>query len=322
MPIEPEAQEPPEAIEPPLPSPAVGLAIEAASHALEVSRRYRAPRSWRCSKAQRERLAKAGQQKTLQALSDKKAEGRWETSELLRERVPHDVAYWRRIRWGYVHRGVCDPESFVTEGIIQTHFLDAPLKVNVAIAPLLARIEGRLATSQGGTPEFESISAFVARTVRGPFRASSKLSNHAFGLAIDIDPASNPYLSRKELQFIEKLTGVKIKRSTSIEAGARWDNFKKAEELYLARIGPWLQNKEAEIAKARRSRAGRSRLKRLQRDYDEISGNRNLMRAIDNGFLSHPRHFVLEMESSGFTWCTDFGPGADLMHYELRGQMP
>ena len=314
QPVEPQAQ----ADElPQLPDPGVLASLEAARRRVDVSRRYSLPRRWSCSKQDSARLAKPKLHKSLLKASDALGQERWEADALLRQRVPHDLAYWQKIRWGYSLRGVCHAERFVTQGIVEASFFGEPLNVHVAAAPVLAQIEDRLARSTGGTPTFSSVSAFVARTVRGPFKASKKLSNHAFGLAIDLDPQLNPYLSRKELALVEQLTGVRIKRSASIDAGARWDNFKKAEALFLERAGPWLKKQRADLAKASRPRA-----RRLRKKIDDFEKSRNLSRALERGFLSHPRHFVVEMEASGFTWCTDFGPGADLMHYELRGQRP
>jgi hypothetical protein len=34
--------------------------------------------------------------------------------------------------------------------------------------------------------------------------------------------------------------------------------------------------------------------------------------------MALPRALVVEMERAGFTWCTDFTTGADLMHFEYR----
>ncbi len=300
----------------------VAAATGEAQRAVEVSRRFAAPRLWRCDPAQVKRLTSAKGLKLFEKESDRLSSARWEGSAQLRQRVPQDADYWRRIRWGYVQRGICDPERFVLDGIVEARFAGAAVWTHVQIAPLLSRIEARLKASEQGMPAFNSVSSFSPRTVRGPFKPSRRLSNHALGLAVDIDPALNPYLSGRELAFIEKLTGARIARSASIDAGERWDQLDNANSLYRARIGPWLDKMEAGIAAARQKKGGQAQARRLERALEAVTGNRNLMRAADDGFLSLPRHFVVEMEAAGLTWCTDFGPGADLMHFELRGHKP
>ncbi len=296
--------------------PEVTAAVAAATHGLDLSRRRAMPERWSCSDAERKALAKDANHKRLKRNSDRLAEERWEGSALLRARVGQDTKYWQRIRWAYMLRGICDPEAFVTDAIVETTFLDQNLRVSVQVAPMLRGIERRLAASQGGLPEFEWLGAFAARTVRGPFKASKRLSNHAFGLAIDFEPVSNPYLSKRELAVIEEISGVKIKRQSSISAADRWDNFKEAETAFLKKVGPWLTKIDRQIAAAGRSRG---RVKRLKKQKKRVTGSRNLKRAMERGgFLGVPRHFAILMEDAGLTWCTDFGPGADLMHFELR----
>ncbi len=171
-------------------------------------------------------------------------------------------------------------------------------------------------------PPFEKPGAFYPRTIRGPFRASKRLSNHALGLALDFDPWRNPYLSRRELALIEEISGVKLKRNASIDAGVRWDNFQRAQEAWHSKVGPWEKElaaklRKAQAAKRKGARGARRRVKRL-RQQQKLFASDNLRRAKTEGFLSLPRAFVVEMERAGLVWSTDFRPGADLMHFELR----
>lgn len=301
-------------------APQVSVAVQAASHALSLARRRAAPARWRCDEAERKALAARRNHRRLKAASDRTAQARWADDELLRTRVgrDHDDDYWPRIRWGYLLRGVCDPEYFVTQGIVETTFLGQPLRVHAHLAPRMANIERTLATSEGGSPDFQWLGAFAARTVRGPFKASNKLSNHAFGMAIDFEPINNPYLAKRELRLLEQITGIRIKRKASITAGERWDHFKEVEAAFLNKVDAWLKDLDGRIAGARKAGA-RGTTKRLETQREQLTRSRNLTRAMERGSLMIvPRHFVVAMEDAGLTWATDFGPGADMMHFELR----
>ena len=275
------------------------------------------PADWVCDRRQRRALIGRKRQRAAKTASARLAARQWEASDKLRGAVGRDLDYWTGMRWIYQGRGFCDPERLITDGIVKVRAFGHPVRARGDAATKLLQVERNLA-EQGHTPSFEWIGGFNARTVRGPFGPSKHLSNHALGKAIDFDPHLNPYLSSRELAFIHRITGVRPRRSRRTSAGKRWDDFKRAEDLWLERIGPWLRRTQATMARLRASRRQRGKLRRLQRDYELATTSANLLRARESGFLGLTREFVVEMEQVGFWWRTDFKPGPDFMHFEWR----
>ena len=171
------------------------------------------------------------------------------------------------------------------------------------------------------------------------------LSEHATGMAVDIDDGKNAQLTLEEWKFVETLTGEKVERTD------RWTSEEDAEGLW-ADIrdlnDAFVQKVAAEIARIEKERA--EKLKKAQSEKEtaalanpkvapsaaagashaggahkqlaplqEILGKHfsRLSRWATTGFFHLPLELVLELHAHGFTWGATFRTNVDLHHFEL-----
>ncbi|MEO1267907.1 MAG: M15 family metallopeptidase [Myxococcota bacterium] len=294
----------------------VPVAVEGARDELHALINASKPDTWTCRRKPTKILTYEEMPEKLQ----RRTNWWWYSSELLRERFGHDITYWREMQPLYKEKKVCNLRTFMIDGLTSITFLGVELKVNSAVAPKLKRVERRLIDQGFTTAPFELSGGFFPRTTRGPFGVGKHLSRHGLGIAIDFDWDKNPYFSRRELNFVQELTGIQMKRDATIPAGKRWDSINRANILWNERIGPWLEETQRSMEALEKTPRGRHsrQLKTLRNTYNFVTQNRNLSRAIDKGFLSLPRAFVVAMEAEGLTWATDFPSGPDFMHFEDR----
>ena len=296
--------------------PPTMMAVASAQDNLHALISASRPDTWTC----RKRKTEFEEYEDLSVKQKRRVDWWWRGTPLVRQRFGHNIDHWRTMQTLYQKKDVCHLRDFVVHGITEITFLGVDISVNAAIAPKLKRVEYRLNAKGIKTAPFEIWGGFFPRTTRGPFGVGENLSRHALGIAVDFDWDKNPYFSRRELAFVEQLTDVRIKRKASFSPGDRWDSFKLANDRWNERIGPWLAETQRVIdAHKHRPKRGQARkIAKLRAQYRFVTTNRNLNRAIDNGFLSLPRDFVVEMEKEGLIWATDFGAGPDLMHFEFR----
>ena len=154
-------------------------------------------------------------------------------------------------------------------------------------------------------------------------RISGRISNHAFGRAIDFDPRENPYFTLKELKLIEEISGVKIKRDRKTNAARRWNSLDRASKRFKKRVRRWIRVQRTKLRKekrrARRKNAAGKRAKRraavIEKRLRLVTKGRNLSQARKTGLMTFSKDFVVSMEKAGFVWGIHFGSGADVMHF-------
>ena len=118
------------------------------------------------------------------------------------------------------------------------HFMGLPLLVHEKIAPALACVERRLKKDCTKSDE-----RYRARAVGG-FRTENsyrgaEVSNHLFGIAIDIDPEPQPVLRlRRALARAQGLSGLGRLGVRAHRATALLDRHLRALRLLLARSRP------------------------------------------------------------------------------------
>jgi hypothetical protein len=189
---------------------------------------------------------------------------------------------------------------------------------------LLTKIAAVKQSTAGKSAHADSLSfqTFNAR----PMKAVSgyilgTLSEHASGLAVDIDPDHNPQLSLPQWQFIEKLAQKTVKRSgrwtTEAEARALWSDIKELSDLFVKKVAAEKQRLEEEDRAAELAHPKKAKPKPLlQRILAPHSAK--LARFADSGFIQLPLDLVLELRNAGFDWGAAFPGNVDIMHFELR----
>jgi hypothetical protein len=146
------------------------------------------------------------------------------------ERVHSDLEHYHALRPIYYLAGYSNPLADIFQRIRPIPFLGKPTTgIHDAFAPVLARAVAILSAVAPELPgnvtaalQDSTIGAFVPRFIAG----SAKLSNHAFGLAIDLDPASNPHLKNPVIPVLNKIVSAQIGRpfdfGKSFVEGKHW----------------------------------------------------------------------------------------------------
>jgi hypothetical protein len=160
------------------------------------------------------------------------------------------------------------------------------------------------------------------------------LSEHATGMAIDIDDSQNPQFTLEQWDFIETFVGKHITRSgrwgSEEAATGLWKDFKEINDLFVKKIKDETKNILEARAKAARE-AEQDDQEHLPAPkptgpllpwlppLQEILGKHfsALAKWATDGFFHLPLELVLELHAHGFNWGATFGTNVDLMHFEL-----
>lgn len=158
------------------------------------------------------------------------------------------------------------------------------------------------------------------------------LSEHATGMAVDIDDKQNPQLTPAEWEFLEKLGDKKVSRfgrwATEAAAEALWMDIKELSDLVVKKAGAEVKRIEKERAEKEKATAAKptggaasqaAATATPATPLQEVLGKHftSLSRWTTNGFLQLPLELVLELHAHGFTWGATFSSNVDLHHFEL-----
>jgi hypothetical protein len=162
------------------------------------------------------------------------------------------------------------------------------------------------------------------------------LSEHATGLAVDIDDSQNAQLTAEEWRFIESLVGVKVNRSgrwsSEADAEALWNDISRVNRLFVDKVAADLKRIEAERAEKEKAAAaakakeppGKSAAPAATPAKPvpplvEILGKHAdaLSPWVAKGFFHLPLELVLELHAHGFTWGATFSTNVDLHHFQI-----
>jgi len=165
------------------------------------------------------------------------------------------------------------------------------------------------------------------------------LSDHATGMAVDIDDKRNVQLTADEWAFIEDLVGKHIVRSgrwgTEEEAEDLWQDIQTINDLFVKKVAD-------EIRRVEKERVDKEKAEKEKAEKDKAAGkpvppqpthspaalkpplqvilgkhyNRLHPWAI-TGFFHLPLELVLELHGHGFTWGATFKTNADLHHFQI-----
>jgi hypothetical protein len=157
------------------------------------------------------------------------------------------------------------------------------------------------------------------------------LSEHATGMAVDIDDKQNAQLTAAEWKFIEDLVGQRVVRSgrwaSETAAEALWSDIKRVNDLFVEKIA-------AEVKRIEKERIGKEKAEQnapkpatsrtakpqqLITPLQEILGKHfgSLFQWATTGFFHLPLDLVIELHAHGFTWGATFSTNVDLHHFEI-----
>jgi hypothetical protein len=165
------------------------------------------------------------------------------------------------------------------------------------------------------------------------------LSEHATGMAVDLDDKQNPQLTVPEWEFIEKLVGKSVVRSgrwaTEAAAEGLWKDIKEVSDLFVKKLASEVRRIEKDRAEkekaaqagAKKPDAGVPALKgppaakppSAKSPLEEVLGThfKSLSHWSTTGFFHLPLELVLELHAHGFTWGATFSSNVDLHHFQI-----
>lgn len=242
--------------------------------------------------------------------------------------------YYRMMRAAYYCAGYRDPAPAifqhiqpytllgrVVSGGLHQDFID---KVQM-IGRLLESWNTGMAKDVGDG--IHGIGGFVPR-----FQAGTKvLSNHAFGLAIDLDPVVNPDINNKEeIAAIEEITGYNLGKDLEdfipgvtpldrvLQIHARLNDASKKLKVWLKETGKACEARDSSSPET------------AKQDNDErlmgVLVKRRNAATLDAwerlGIQTIPVAFAAAMAQLGFRWGGEYTRKKDVMHFELLDALP
>jgi hypothetical protein len=205
------------------------------------------------------------------------------------------------------------------------------------LADKIAEVRGSIRVKKAHEEQFKA-GGFNPRPIKyNHHYLLGTLSEHATGMAVDIDDAQNAQLTIEEWKFIETLTGKKVNRSgrwgTESAAEGLWKDIKEINDLFVKKVATEVQRIEkerAEKAAKEKEAAEKSKTagspaahaapaKKLKPSLEEVLGKHHtsLTNWTKSGFFHLPLELVLELHAHGFTWGATFSTNVDLHHFEL-----
>ena len=199
----------------------------------------------------------------------------------------------------YNKKGISNPAEYISTNIRRYTFFNKSSPGHIVLKQKLASAEQKLKAA-GHTFSFQSAWSFVPRTFNSNI---NKLSNHAIGKAVDIDPQSNPHITNKgEMKVIEAVCGSILVNGFLRERDP--DVFRRASDHFKTTFNSqWVsQQTDQSILSVLRST---KRMKKLEK-YARL------------GFCTLPGPLVRALQNAGLSWGGAWSITKDFMHFETN----
>jgi len=196
----------------------------------------------------------------------------------------------------YNKKGIQNPAAYFTSNIVPITFFNRNSPGHRDLKIALANAQASLSVN-GISYTLASAWSFVPRTFNTDI---NKLSNHALGKAIDINPATNPHI----LSSAEFLVINAVCRSilpNGLQAESNPDIIRRASQYFKQNYSDaWIaQQTQSSILSAIRT------------------NGKNLKRYALNGFFDLPTPLVQHLQNAGLSWGGTWKSAKDFMHFEL-----
>jgi subtilisin family serine protease len=197
----------------------------------------------------------------------------------------------------YEARGITDPAGYINSNIVSITFFNRTTPGHQDLQTVLAAAQTALTTA-GNTFTLDSGTwSFVPRTFNNNI---NRLSNHALGKAIDINPRANPHiLSADEILVIN--TVCSSVSPNGLLATTDPDVLRNASVLFQQTFNAaWIaQQTDGDLLRA------------IRRRRTQLNGYAN------RGFLNLPTALIAGLQSAGLNWGGSWRSAKDFMHFEL-----
>jgi len=255
---------------------------------------------------------------------------------------------YQALRAAYYREGWTHPKHDIFDHIVEAKILGEPIigGVHQLMVPILEQMARQLSPEvirafAAGTLQ---VGGFVPRFIAG----TGQLSNHAFGLALDIDPDRNPHLKGEgDLAAFERAVGVDLGERFFAGSEPARETQTRLDEISLrlrAWLAIWLPQYEALLDARQRSQRGSAKERAaasreaasLQRDIalnpaaadlralDTLVRNHGIatVRSWQQGLGTIPPEVVDVFRQLGTEYGarrgTEYEKSKDLMHLELQ----
>lgn len=197
---------------------------------------------------------------------------------------------YSEIRPLYQARGINNPSKYLIDNIIAFQFFGHKTTGHIELADRL-RVAEKTLRQKSIIPVINKFWSFNPRSIRG----SKKLSKHALGRALDINPDTNPHIINKDdINVIYAVTGINLGRRQSAPT------MQQASQVFKSQFNQqWIniQSKDLQYS---------------------ISGRRQMLnRYAKLGFMNLEQSLIDALKGAGIKWGGDWIHVKDFMHFEL-----
>jgi subtilisin family serine protease len=213
----------------------------------------------------------------------------------------------------FAANGITDAAAYLDQNITTARLLGHSFPAHSALAAALAQADAALRDA-APPPDVHSIWAINARPIRG--RAGS-LSQHALGLAVDINPDTNPLIRAGDdgdvVRVINAVTGVNLGAAQTADA------MRQASLTFKATYGDaWITARRQDLDAA--TQAGdTTRATELQQTLAAATRQRTrLAQLAQTGFFDLDQRLIDALQAAGLTWGGSWRTSKDFMHFELH----
>lgn len=257
----------------------------------------------------------------------------------LKSRLPKDVQKWPLQRQQIWYRWLriafklelgagCDVPERIFKGptedlISKLQQLESVLKGHKAQTPLVPRPK---------------------KNASGQYRLGT-LSEHALGLAIDIDPDNNPMFSHRQWNIIERVAQKHVVRSKArwrSDPERLWKDMNEINDLFVKNVPAEILKIRAKISQTEALKLGEQHTPHIPSDFSQLQKNIDwIMPPLRKaglipehelfgedwekltkyskkpGFINLPLDLILELHNCEFKWGATFDGSVDIMHFEL-----
>ena len=203
--------------------------------------------------------------------------------------------------------------------------------IHTDLAAHLKAVEAKFAESHGGPskdPAVAGAALGLNESIGGARHAptGTAFSMHLFGLAIDVNYKSNPWVGSSANKVFERAGWLAVGKKLQYKDGMGYDDLKALDSAVEAYFG-YIDNTEAlatqlaaisDDANPWKGKSAADAVKQINQDLDfaaarwERAGAKDVIKK--GGFLSLPKDFVTGI---GLDWGASYG---DIMHFDMRNK--
>ena len=221
-------------------------------------------------------------------------------------------------------RGITNLASYFADNIVDITFFNVNTQGHRILRDKLIDAQTALITSghhyvfdvAGNVPHDEPGSfAFVPRTQN---QSINRLSNHALGTAIDLNPRSNPQILRNtgDVQVINAVCGPVLPRGFLVTTD--YPTLKRASDYFQVHFNAaWIAQQEQLLNQMQLQHPQPHGLAAQRQLVATIHARRGTLNGYaTRGFLNLPQELVSELQRVRLRWGGEYTTSKDFMHFE------